>query len=117
MPLWLLDSLPSSRFTFPWPLNNDAINVSVFAAYVTESCGFAFQCLYDNRNNFADYFELYWSVVANTLADRTNVLAYELLNEPWAGDIYSNPLLLLPGVAGQFNLMRLYDRAYQAIRK
>lgn len=109
--------MPSSRSDFPWPLNENAMNVSVFAAYITESCGFAFQCLYDNRNQFADYFELYWSIIANVFRDRTNVLAYELLNEPWAGDVYANPLLFLPGVAGQFNLMPLYDRAYRAIRK
>jgi endoglycosylceramidase len=109
--------MPSSRSNFPWPLSNEAMNTSQFAAYITESCGFAFQCLYDNRNNFADYFELYWSIVANTFSGKTNILGYELLNEPWAGDVYANPLLLLPGVAGQFNLMPLYDRAYNAIRK
>ena len=28
------------------------------------------------------------------------LLAYELLNEPWAGDIYANAKLLMPGFAG-----------------
>lgn len=92
-------------------------NTSVFAAYITESCGFAFQCLYDNKNQFADYFEMYWSIVAQTFADRVNVLAYELINEPWPGDVYANPLLLLPGIAGRLSLMPLYDRAYRAIRR
>ena len=34
----------------------------------------------------------------------------------WAGDVYANPLLLLPGVAGHFNLLRLYDRTWKTIR-
>lgn len=117
VPAWLIDSLPSSRSEFPWPLKRKTIKESIFAAYLTESCGFAFQCLYDNRNKFADYFELYWTVVAKAFAGRTNVLAYELLNEPWAGDVYSNPLLFMSGMAGRVNLMPLYDRAYEAIRK
>ena len=27
-----------------------------------------------------------------------NLLGYDLLNEPWAGDFYTNPLKILPGV-------------------
>jgi endoglycosylceramidase len=117
VPLWLLDEMPKSRSDFPWPLSYEAINVSLFAAYVTESCGFAFQCLYDNTNGFADYFELYWQLVSQAFAGNTAVLGYELINEPWAGDIYADPLLLLPGVAGRFNLMKLYDKAYKMIRQ
>lgn len=115
-PLWLMNEMPKSRTNFPWPLTDQAINQSVFAAYVTESCGFAFQCLYDNVNGFGDYFVQYWDIVSRTFVGNTAVLGYELLNEPWAGDVYANPLLLLPGVAGRFNLMKLYDMAYNAIR-
>lgn len=39
-----------------------------------------------------------------------------LINEPWAGDIYSKPSLLLPGNAGRDNLGPLYDRLNVAIR-
>lgn len=109
--------MPKSKFDFPWPLKNSTLNLSVFAAYITESCGFAFQCLYDNVNNFADYFQDYWSIVAKIFSNKKNILGYELLNEPWAGNVYANPLLLLPGVAGAKNLLKLYDRTYETIRK
>ena len=39
------------------------------------------------------------------------------MNEPWAGDIYGNPLLLLPGYAGYSNLMHFYDRTHATIRR
>ena len=103
IPLWLMNELPDSKFKFPWPLSNKTINSSsVFASYITEACGFAFQCLYDNVNKFNDYFQQYWSIVSSTFANHTAILGYEILNEPWAGDIYANPLLFLPGVAGIF---------------
>ena len=40
-----------------------------------------------------NYFLQYWSVVASSLANRSSVLAYELINEPWAGDVFSNPVI------------------------
>ena len=44
-------------------------------------------------------------------------IGYDLINEPWAGDIYSNPSLLLPGAAGRENIMPMYDKLNDAIRK
>jgi endoglycosylceramidase len=108
--------MPKSKFDFPWPLQNSTLDVSLFAAYITEPCGFAFQCLYDNVNGFADYFVQYWSIIASRFSGNNAILGYELLNEPWAGDIYANPLLLLPGFAGHFNLMKLYDKTHESIR-
>jgi len=116
-PLWLLKEMPNSLSKFPWPLKEDALKISGFAAYVTESCSFAFQCLYDNVNNFGDYFQQYWEIIAKTFVNNTAILGYEIINEPWAGDIYANPLYFLPAYTGQHNLLKLYDRTYDTIRK
>jgi endoglycosylceramidase len=113
-PRWIVDSMPKSKTRYPWPFVRKDL---VFAAYVTESCGFAFQNLYSNRNGFQDHFAEYWEIVANKLKNHTSVLAYEIINEPWAGDIYSDPFLLLPGKAGEKNLLPLYDNIYNVIRK
>jgi endoglycosylceramidase len=118
IPLWVMDELPKSKFEFPWPLKESTLNsTSVFASYITEACGFAFQCLYDNVNRFNDHFQQYWTIVSRAFANNTAILGYEILNEPWPGDIYANPLLFLPGVAGTLNLMKLYDKTYETIRK
>jgi endoglycosylceramidase len=44
-------------------------------------------------------------------------MGYELINEPWAGDVFRAPELLLPGVAGKRNLQPLYAGAAAAIRE
>lgn len=41
---------------------------------------------------------------------------YELMNEPWAGDFFHNPLLMIPGVADQQNLAPFYEKLQSAIR-
>lgn len=43
------------------------------------------------------------------------LLILNLINK--AGDVYGDPLLLLPGVTDRKNLMPLYDRVYEKIRQ
>ena len=40
----------------------------------------------------------FWTRVATEFRHFDNLLGYDLLNEPWAGDVYTNPLKFLPGV-------------------
>ena len=114
VPRWLVDLMPNSKYPFPWPFKTHNLTLS---AYLTDACGFAFQNLYSNVNKFQDYFLEYWTIVASSLSNVTSVLSYELINEPWSGDIYTTPDFLLPGLAGKQNLLPLYDNAYKAIRK
>jgi endoglycosylceramidase len=112
-PFWLVNSMPKSAKAWPWPFKTKNL---VFASYATEACGFAFQCLYNNVNGFQDAFHQFWTTIATQFGTRGSVLAYELINEPWSGDIYKNPLNFLSGYAGAKNLMPLYDNAYDQIR-
>lgn len=43
-------------------------------------------------------------------------MGYELINEPFTGYFYENPLLLLPGVGDRKNLQPFYNRINQKIR-
>jgi hypothetical protein len=38
------------------------------------------------------------------------------MNEPWPGDVFSNPLLFLPGVADKRNLAPFYEKLQAAVR-
>ena len=58
----------------------------------------------------------FWSTVAKYFKDDENILGYELINEPWAGDIYSDVGLLLPTIADLKNFQPMYDRLNEAIR-
>lgn len=114
-PLWILDELPAPKHPYPWPFKKEGIFYG--GAYFTEACSFAFECLYRNVSNFEGYFHEFWTQTAKAFKNSSSVLAYELINEPWAGDIFQNPFYFLPGEAGKYNLMPLYDRVYSKIRQ
>jgi endoglycosylceramidase len=51
------------------------------------------------RFSLRDKFVRFWAAVAERWRDSQYILGYELLNEPWAGNVLLEPDLLIPGVA------------------
>ncbi|KAJ3073536.1 hypothetical protein HDU98_001276, partial [Podochytrium sp. JEL0797] len=84
--------------------------------YATYSASTAFQRLYDNYDGLTDALGKYFQLLAKTFKPFNNILGYELINEPWAGDIYAVPLRLVPGFADLFTLQPFYDRLASYIR-
>jgi len=73
--------------------------------------------LYDNYEGLLDKFAEFWGTVAERFADSEYILGYEIMNEPWCGDIFEDPTLLFPGVADRRNLQPVNDRVNEEIRK
>lgn len=84
--------------------------------YLTAEVGAGFQCLYDNKQQLWDAFGGYWQAVARRFKGVSNVLGYELLNEPWAGDVVAEPRNLLPHYTEQKYLQPMYQHLHEAIR-
>lgn len=102
--------------TFPAP-KNDNISYTAVAAdgfptrsdcskydwpsyYSTYNTGEAFEALYDTSEGAQGPLAAwagFWTHLAQEFRDNEAVLGYELINEPWAGDIFSHPSLLIPG--------------------
>ncbi|KAG9495432.1 hypothetical protein J7337_013678 [Fusarium musae] len=78
--------------------------------------GNAFGRLYNNFDGLGDAFAAYWKKLASEYVDTTNIVGYNLLNEPWVGDTYADPTLLVPGVADRKNMEGLWNRATKQIR-
>ena len=73
--------------------------------------GSYYQELYTNtdlRNSFLGY----WNIIAHTFNNSDNVIGYEIINEPWAGNIYKDLSLLLPKIADKKNLQPFYDHIF-----
>lgn len=113
-PRWLINKT-EPRHPYPWPLK---LPLSQWGfGYLTEAVGQTFQELYKNTHGGRDAWAAAWKAAAQLFRSDSEILGYELLNEPFPGDIWSDPLLLLPGVAGSKNLMPAYDAVAAAIRE
>lgn len=110
-----MDLSTSSENEFPWPLPGDCSDRPWGSNYLAEATGAAFQDMYDNVNDMRSQFGRFWNKVASSFKDR-DILGYEIINEPWAGNIYKDPSLLLPGNAGSKNLQPFYDDIQVYIR-
>lgn len=54
--------------------------------YLTSDVGRNMESILKNENGVADMFGLFWKRVAEIHNDESNVLGYEILNEPASGN-------------------------------
>lgn len=130
VPLWAAQPNTTTFTGFPMPVDlpydvdengvptpEDCAKRNWADYYPTIADSTAFQNLYDNYDGLLDSFAAYWQKLASIFAKYDNVIGYELINEPWAGDIYARPDLFVPTVADKENLAPMYDQLNTAIRQ
>jgi endoglycosylceramidase len=131
LPSWATANATLPVHAFPAPLKNatlqrdKATGLPTIAScterpfadyYGTYAVAQTFQRLYDNTGGLRDSFVEFWRVVATAFRGADNVLGFDLINEPWMGDQFSNPRLLTPGVADRTNIQPLYNAVAAGIR-
>ncbi|EDO44690.1 predicted protein [Nematostella vectensis] len=99
-----------------YPSDEDCAKFPWASYYATEAASVAFQNLYNNTDGLRDSWAAFWAKAALTFRDFPSVIGYELINEPWSGDIYSDPLLMVPKMADRMNLAPAYEVLAKAIR-
>ncbi|KAJ3313068.1 hypothetical protein HDU76_002727 [Blyttiomyces sp. JEL0837] len=126
-PAWSLFNL----FGFPFPLESTPYKLNDLGIPSDSDCskhfydllelsyasGSAYQRLYKNYNGLRDSFVAYWKLLAEVFGGFDNVLGYDLMNEPFAGNVFSNPWLIIPGLADSWNLQTFYDVTAEGIRQ
>jgi len=119
-----------TRFPFPLPFKvpvdpktgypsvEECLKHPFFEYYLSMDVAKVFQHLYDNVNGTRTSFAKSWAAVASVVKSEPNLLGYELLNEPFLGDIYSTPSLVVErGKADRVNLIPMYKETHEEIRK
>ena len=114
VPPWIKDKMNVTSHPYPWPMESIT---SWSCGYLTEHISTAFQNFYDNQNGVLDDNAEFWGNMAQRFKDQSSVLGYEIMNEPWAGNVFKDKLKLLPGKAGEMNLASYYDTVQRQIRK
>ena len=81
----------------------------------------SYQAFWENVDGIGDQWAAMWAHVARRFAGRPEVLGLELINEPFAGDFYQHPGIMIPrpspGNADRVNLQPAYDRVAAAVRQ
>ena len=110
--------------TGPYPVDSEGnpelsscLSKSFFDYYLTAEVSAAFQCLYDNQDGLWTSLGNAWSAVAARFKDKPSVLGYEVLNEPWMGDVFKHPSLAIPGNTEKKFLEPLYNHVIAMIRQ
>lgn len=74
----------------------------------TAATATGYQAWYDSNatspTGLRESFAAFWRKSASVFADMPSVVGYELINEPFVGDLYRDPELLVPWVADRKNL-------------
>lgn len=96
---------PEDCAKFQWPQYFETMAVNA-----------AYQAFYSNRDGIANSWAMFWLKVAMRFKGAEAVLGYELINEPWAGDVFADPSLIIPTVADRKNLQPLYDMVSGVVR-
>lgn len=65
--------------------------------------------LYNNQKLLGRFIK-YWEKVVETFTSSRNIIAYELINEPWPGNIYALPVVVIPNLSEAINLQKVYDK-------
>jgi len=98
-----------------YPSLSDCLSKPFGKYYFTEKVGRLFQTLYTPNSDLQRGFIAVWRVIAEAFKGNPNVLAYELFNEPWFGDVISNPSLLVSDETDKDLLQPLYILAAKSI--
>ncbi len=66
--------------------------------YFSYDVGQGFNDLYNQNHKLNHKFVSYWQKVAKTFKNNPYVIAYELINEPFIGNFWRDPLLVVPSM-------------------
>lgn len=104
--------LPYKKDNRGVPTREDCDTMNWISYHFTYGVSHGFQLLY---GKLSDKFINFWKLVASSFENKTNIIGYEIINEPWAGNIFFYPFLLWPTNADYFNLQRFYDKVADGI--
>ena len=114
IPRWLSSQFRTPDHAYPWPMKDTSGYSTWACGYFTQEIANGFQQLYtEHKEEFANV----WRQIAERFKGMSEILGYELLNEPWTGDFYEDLSILLPGNAGHELLEPFYNSAHEAVRE
>ncbi|VDP88167.1 unnamed protein product, partial [Echinostoma caproni] len=88
IPTWLVDELPKppANVSYPWPYPK--VPDRWYDNYLTYACVNCAEQLYTNVSGTWEYWGQFWETVAKRFCKYSNVIGYELMNDPPPSNFY-----------------------------
>ena len=100
------------------PLLEECAKRDSIAMHSSPELASAFEHLWENRNGLQDKFAAFWKVVADKFKDNTNILGYDIVNEPWASNMFKDSSLAFDTKRfDREKLQPMYEKVASAIRE
>lgn len=114
--------IPFSSFNYSLDPNGDPLinncTSRLFATYyATPEAADGFSRIYTNKYQYQDRFIQFWNVTSKHFAGNPYVVGYDLINEPLAANMFTEPWTAIPGVNDHVNLQTLYENTQDVIRQ
>ena len=100
-----------------YPYLDQCLNHPFWHSYFSDKVGLAFQKMYTKDSHLYLEFGKFWKMVAERFKSNPAVIGYDLINEPWFGDLYSDPFLIWGGKAEETQISEFFTHLHDQIRK
>ena len=100
-----------------YPLIEDCVAGSFIDYHKSPELMSIYDSFFKNENGVLDAFVEFWKKVAEEFKGKKNVLGYDIWNEPWASNLWTDLKSLLPGYIDNHILIDFYSRIDEGISK
>ena len=76
-----------------------------------------YDSFFDNEAGTLDAFVNFWKIVAEKFKNKKNVLGYDLWNEPWSPNLWTDLKSLMPGYIDNHRLKDFYTKLNDGIKE
>ena len=97
------------------PLIEDCIAGSFIDYHKSPELMSIYDSFFKNENGVLDAYVNFWKFVAEKFKGRKNILGYDLWNEPWASNLWTDLKSLLPGYIDNHVLLDFYSKIDEGI--
>ena len=96
---------------------SDCITKNFAGYYATPQAADGFQRIYENIDGYQDRFAKFWNVTSKFFSNNSYIVGYDMINEPLAANMVTQPYTAVPGVNDLIHLQPLYQRINSVIRE
>jgi endoglycosylceramidase len=93
-----------------FPLIEDCVAGSFIDYHKCPELMSVYDSFFKNESGVLDAFVEFWKIVADKFKGRKNVLGYDLWNEPWASNLWTDLKSLIPGYVDNHILIDFYSK-------